>query len=176
GQGAREGLLAAFESRHVQRPRQTFRKNFGGNTVQPGKKAQVLDNFQIVVEGKFLRHVANLLAHCFRLLGYVNPRHPRPSGSGPKQAAENTYSRGFARAVGAEEAEDLATVRLEADAVHRHKGSKALGQVFDHHGWLASVHKGFVPPSALVIPAKAGIQCVDCSRGGSRTAPTKVWG
>ena len=60
--------LAAFEARHLHRPRHSLGKIFGGNAVQSGKKAEILDHLQIVVEGKFLRHVADPLANCFRLL------------------------------------------------------------------------------------------------------------
>ena len=166
GQGTRGSLLAAFQPCHVQRPGQALGKNFGGNAVQPGKKAEILDNLQVVVEGKFLRHVANLLPHCFRLLGDVNPRYPCVPGSGKEQAAEYTDGRGFARAVGAQEAEDLATMRPEADAVHRDKVSEALSQVFDHYGGFASIHIGFASPAV-----SGSLSTADTNRS-SIVAPT----
>ena len=64
-------ILLPFEIGHRERPFDPFLKLIGGHAVKSGKQAQVFDHFEIVVEREFLRHVADILAHGFRLAAHI---------------------------------------------------------------------------------------------------------
>ena len=84
--------------------------------------------------GKTSATCSQLLAHRLRAWRNIDSRHARHAGRGPEQAAQDADGGGFARTVGAKEAEDFARARLEADVVDGDKGAEPLGQVLDHDG------------------------------------------
>src|SRR5262249_54575438 len=65
------------------------------------------------------------------LPGHVGPGHPRRALAGLEQPAQHADGGGLARAVGAEDAEDLAGADVEGDVVDRPDRPETLGQPAD---------------------------------------------
>jgi hypothetical protein len=78
--------------------------------------------------------------HLFGLADRIKPRHANGAGVGRAQAFDHFEGRGFAGAVGTEDAEDLARVHGEVDAIDGGKLAVALDQASDINdrivGWL----------------------------------------
>ena len=70
--------------------------------------------------------------HRAGLAHHVVARHPGPPGRGLQQRGEHADGRGLAGPVGAEEAEDLALVHHEVDAVDRHHVAEVTHETFRH--------------------------------------------
>jgi hypothetical protein len=102
--------------------------------VDAAEEAQVLPDREVVVEAEALAHVADLPLHALGVAGDVRAEHEPGAGAGLEQAAQHPDRRGLARAVCAEEAEDLALTDRERDAVDRREGAEALGELPDLHG------------------------------------------
>ena len=69
----------------------------------------------------------------------LSPEHGHRARGGLEVAGQHLHRRGFARPVGAEEANDLAFADVERDALHGFGGAIGLGQGVDvdhrsHHG------------------------------------------
>ena len=70
-----------------------------------------------------------------RPLAHVEAGHPDGAGGGAHDAREDLDGGGLARAVGAQEAEDLARLHLKAEPVDGPEGAEILGEVVDfYHG------------------------------------------
>ena len=63
--------------------------------------------------------------------GDVQAADGRASGSWLQQTAQHPDGGGFARAVGAEEAEDLAALDVQVDMIHGDEAAEAFHQVVD---------------------------------------------
>ena len=98
------------------------------DAIDAAEEAQVLDHREVVVERELLRHVADVLAHPLGLARDVEARDGRSSAARPQEAAQHADGRRFARAVGAEEADDLAPPRLEAHVVDGDEIAEALDE------------------------------------------------
>ena len=98
----------------------------GGHAVEACEEAKVLDDFEIVVERKLLRHVADVLANGFRVAAYVEAGDLRAAGGRLEQAAQHADGGGFARAIGPEEAEDFAFGDGEIEMVDGDKIAERL--------------------------------------------------
>ena len=104
------------------------------DAVDAAEEVDVLFHGQVVVERKFLRHVADVLLDGFRLRGDVQPADRRAARSGLQQAAQHANGGGFARAVRAQESEDFAAADVEIDMIHGDEIAEALHQVVDFDG------------------------------------------
>ena len=87
--------------------------------VKGGLKPHVLARRQMRIERRLLQRRPDRLADLAPLLGDVEPAHRRPSVGGRQQGRQHQHRRRLARAVGAEEAVDLAGVDVQVDAVDR---------------------------------------------------------
>jgi hypothetical protein len=103
---------------------------------EAGSEHEVLASRHQLVEGRLLEGDAKELPDSPRLSHHVDPAHPRPAGGRSQQGREDADGRRLARAVAAEEAEDLAFIDGEADAPQRLHARRfvALGQVADLDG------------------------------------------
>jgi hypothetical protein len=90
-----------------------------GQAVQRGLQAQVLAAGQQRVERGLLEGGADRLAHVRAVADDVVAGHARRARRGRQQRREHQHGRGLARAVGTQEAVDLAGLDAEVDAVHR---------------------------------------------------------
>jgi hypothetical protein len=94
--------------------------------VQPGLGGQFLAHRHRRVDAAGLGHVADPAADAGRVADQVVPRHDGAARGGREQRGEHPQGGGLARAVGAEEAQDLARGHGQVDATHRFDGA-ALG-------------------------------------------------
>ena len=97
-------------------------------------EAQILQNRKIVIEGKFLAHVADALAHRVGIGADVNAIHPGAAAGQRQNAAQHLDDRGLAAAVGAEEAEDFARLDAQAHAIHGSDLAEFADHVFRDDG------------------------------------------
>src|SRR5438093_2740063 len=135
--------------------------------VDPAVEAQVLLDREVAIEPEGLRHVADDGLDPLGLAGDVDPAdRGRPLGR-REQAAQHADGRGLARAVGAEDAEDLAGGDVERDAVHRREVAEALGEALDLDGRVP------VRPEPRHRPAPSGAASIVASAGrpALRTPP-----
>ena len=94
-------------------------------------EAQVLVHRHVQVEGGLLGEVADLLFGVEGISQHVDACHADPSRGGGEVAREDVHGGGLTRAVGPEEADDLALADGEADVVHGAIGAVVLDQMFD---------------------------------------------
>ena len=85
--------------------------------VQRAEEPDVLLDGQRLVQRKLLRHVADAPLHLFRVAADVDAVDHGRAGCRLQQPAHHADGRRLAGAVGAEEAEDLSSPDLEADAI-----------------------------------------------------------
>ena len=136
--------------------------SFGGHAVQAGKEAQVFDDLQIVVEGKLLRHVADLLAHRF---GF-RPTSIPATGRSRKWAAAGRREFGWSwicrRRSGRGSRRSRRGWASKLMLFTATKCAKALGEIFDNHGWLFRIHEGLFPgissPTLFRPPTRKGLR------------------
>src|SRR5439155_11766819 len=126
GQAPGELAAAALEAGEGEHPPLPGLAPLGRNAIDAGKEVEVLVDRQIVVEGKLLRHVANLLAHALGAQLADLAREPHVAGTRLEQAAEHLDRRGLPRPVGAEQSVDLAVAHLEIDSLDRLEGAEPL--------------------------------------------------
>ena len=101
----------------------------GGHLEDACVQVEVLAHGQLAIQREGLRHVAHAAPH--RQVVRVD-RLSEQLGmalAGRQQASEHLHGRGLATAVGAQEAEDLATVDAQIDPVNRREVAKATGEV-----------------------------------------------
>src|SRR5205085_5616109 len=89
----------------------------------------VLVNRKIVVQGELLGHVSDALPHFLGMRGDVESVHHGASGSGRKQSAQDADSGRLARAIGAQESENVALLYFQRHIIHGHKIAEAFDQV-----------------------------------------------
>ena len=75
---------------------------------------------------------------------HVEAVHRGAPEVGVKQAAQHADGGRFPRAVGSQEAEDLALLHRQGNVIHRHEGAEGLHQVL----YLYRVHAFTVPSTA----------------------------
>jgi hypothetical protein len=98
---------------------------------QPGKPrgiGQVVPRRQIVVEADLVGQIADPSLDLERLAQRVKARHRRPPAARFGQAQQHQDRRGFSRAVGAEDPDDLAGAHREVDMIDRDDIAVPLGQ------------------------------------------------
>ena len=98
------------------------------HAVNAAEEAQILLHREIAVERKFLRHVADALAHGFRIARDVDPGDDGAAAARAQQAAKDADDGRFAGAVRAEEAHDFAARDAETHMVHGDEGAEPLDE------------------------------------------------
>ena len=102
-----------------------------GQVVEFGEDEQVLIAGERTIHGNRLRHITDGTAHIDRLGGDGETRYARRARRGWQQRGEHFDRGGFARPVGAEQAENLAGADRKGERIDRRKGAKAAGQGLD---------------------------------------------
>src|SRR5207248_5419532 len=97
-------------------------------------EAQILQNRKIVIEGKFLAHVADALAHRVGIGADVNAIHPGAAAGQRQDAAQHLDDRGLAAAVRPEESEDFARLDPQANAIHRSNLAEFADNILGDYG------------------------------------------
>src|SRR5262249_47225117 len=90
-----------------------------GNAVICGVEGEDLADTQTAVEVVGLRNDGDALLDADGICRYIETHEARGAGGGSDAGGEDANGGGLARAVGAEETEDLAPADGEGDAVHR---------------------------------------------------------
>jgi hypothetical protein len=102
--------------------------------IEAGDEFEVLADRQVLVERELLRHVADLALDAQALGADVEAEHRAFAFVGREQAAHDADGGGLARAVGAEEADDLAFRHRHRDVVDNGLVAEALDQPMDVDG------------------------------------------
>ena len=92
---------------------------------------QVLFRRQLDVDALRLEDDADIAPHQCRLARYIVAHDQGASAGGHHQGRENAEGRGFAAAVGAEQAENLGGTHLEGDASQRDSISVLVAEVLE---------------------------------------------
>ena len=101
------------------------------DAAQIAAVADVFVDGEVWIEAEGLGEVAGLRTHLAR-----RPAEDVGDAGGRfHHAGENLEGRGLARAIGADEAEDLARVDCKADAAHGLERAVALGEAASFNGW-----------------------------------------
>ena len=112
---------------------------FPRDAVDAAVEVDVLLDGEVLVEREFLAHVADVGFDLFGLGADIEAGHGARAAAGAEDAAEHADGGRLARPVRAQEAEDLALLDLEADAIDGHEVAEPLFQVVDHDGGIARV-------------------------------------
>ncbi len=118
-----------------------------GEPIGAGEEVEVLGDRQLAVERELLRHVADALARRGARRAQVDAGDAQRAAGRRQQAAEHAEGGRLAGAVGAEQAEDLAGLDLEADVVDGGEGAELAHQIADLDGVVAVVGAPCVRPS-----------------------------
>ena len=105
-----------------------------GEAVDPAEKGEVFLAGQVIVQGKALGHITDVLFDLGVFPDDVETSHLTLAAGGQEQPVEHADGGGFARPVGPQETENLPPVDLKADVVHRLKIPEMAGEIFDHDG------------------------------------------
>src|ERR1022692_4681932 len=89
------------------------------DSVEPSMMLQVFEHGEFAIDARMLKHDAELAADLDGAAGEIMAHHTRAAGLNRNQSRKNFEQRGFAAAIGTEEAEDLAACDGEADIVQR---------------------------------------------------------
>ena len=102
--------------------------------VELAGKKQVLVHRQLVVEGKFLRHIADHFLDCVALAQDIAAPDARRAVGRLENSAQHPDDGGFAGAVRAEKAENRAACDRKTDMINRGETAEALRQAvaLDH--------------------------------------------
>jgi hypothetical protein len=98
--------------------------------VGAAEEREVFAHREVAVQRELLRDVADALAGLRARMPQVDAGHAQLAAAGGQQAAEHAEGGGLARAVGAEQAEDLAAPHREAGAGHGGEIAEAAHEVF----------------------------------------------
>src|SRR5271168_2741278 len=130
---------------------------------------QVFGDGQLEVETACLKDDANLLAHLVRLARNVEALDSGAACGRRHQRGQNAKQRGLAAAVGAEQAEDLRSVKFKAEAVEGEELSIAVGQALEHNrgncgrSWDCGLRRGLTERSHGHFPVALSIITVSSS-------------
>jgi hypothetical protein len=138
GQLACQKLFLALEGGHAERPGLALGQRRAAQAVDATEEAQVLAHAEVVVQAEALAHVADPALHGLGVARDVDAQDVGAAARRRQQTAQHPDRRRLARAVGPEEAEDLAFFDRERNPVHGGKRAEALAQVpeldGDRHG------------------------------------------
>ena len=97
-------------------------------SLDPAQELQVFHHREVVVEGEFLGHVADLAPQGLGPGGDVQSQNRHFAGGRGQQAAEHADDRGLARAVGTQETVDLSMGYPKIDPVDGDDIAEVAGQ------------------------------------------------
>ena len=105
-----------------------------GDLVGDGEEVEEFPDLHPVVDAEVVGHEADDLADGHRVVDDRMARDPPFARGGAEQGGQEPDGRALARAVGADEAEDLALADRQVQVVHGHELAVTLGEVahLDH--------------------------------------------
>jgi hypothetical protein len=113
-------------------------RTFPGQALQLGAKPQILPHPHLRMQRIVLRHVADAAANLPRVRENIQARHARRAGGGRQEAGEDAHRGAFARAVRAEQADDLAAPDREGKIRYGGVARVAFGQVLNFNHQLVA--------------------------------------
>ena len=128
GQTSRELSALALEAGELEHPALARLADLARHLVDAREKVEVLVDREVVVERELLGHVAELLADVLGAQLTDLARQAHLARARFQQAAEHLDGGRLARAVGAEQAVDLAVTDLQVDALDRLEVAEGLTQ------------------------------------------------
>ena len=170
GKIARERRFAPVQAGHVEDELPPCRQPLAGEAVDSAEELDVLVDRQQLVERELLRHVADAAFDAFRILRDVDAADERGAAGRPQQAAQHADGGGLARAVGAQEAEDLARLDAEGQVVHGDEVTEAAGK--PTHVRSAAMAVRAVP--ARAAKARLGAAVTPGERAQSRASSARI--
>ena len=127
GRDQRAGLL--FHVKTAETFVDPVLKLFARDFVDSAEQLHILKDRQVVVKGEALAHVADMFLDEFRLGEDVITRDGGRTRRRQQQTAHHLDGRGLPRTVGAQKAENLTALHLEADVIHGSERSELLGKL-----------------------------------------------
>ncbi|MNR32820.1 hypothetical protein D3C85_1504420 [compost metagenome] len=115
------------QTKSVAHARNLFALFPSAQAVNAGEKAQVLLDGQVAVEGKLLRHVAQVLARFAGADFQIHIQHQRFARCRHQQAAHHFERGGFPGAVRSEQTENLPALDGKIDVICRREIPELLG-------------------------------------------------
>ena len=112
--GADEGSLFVRQSDEFEHVFDGAFALFGGDFVAGAKEVEVFGDFHVFVDAKEVGHVADEVADGVGVAGDVVAEYLGAAFAGGKEGGENAQCGGLAGAVGADEAEEVALMDLQA--------------------------------------------------------------
>ena len=108
--------------------------------VKPRNEIKVFLDGQVFVKGKFLSHVADALFDLGRFAAEIEAEAVAAAGVRLEQAAEHPQKRGFAAAIGAEEAVNLAGPHLHRNVIDDRARAEFFSDTAHVDGKFAGAH------------------------------------
>jgi hypothetical protein len=103
----------------------------GVQAAQIGHEPQVVEHQHVMVQGGRFRQVAEDFFDFQKLVLNAIVPYLNATGSGLQETGQHAQRGGLAGAVGTEQPQDLASLDVERDLVHRADIIEILGKVFD---------------------------------------------
>ena len=100
-----------------------------GNLVGHGEKVQELPDLHAVVDAEVVGHVADAAAHAQRIAADAMPVDHAVAAGGLQQRGQEADRGALARPVGTDEAEHLARLDLQGQAIDRQQVAVAFGEI-----------------------------------------------
>ena len=131
--------------------------------LQPAEHPQVLGGGQVLVNRRVLAGDADQLTDAVRFAGHVHAEYPGLPVVDGQQGGEHPQGRRLPRAIGAEDAEDLALAYLKVDSVDRTELAEGLDQAggvngccscHSENGRQPRLHRGYTAVSRTAWPRK----------------------
>lgn len=124
--GGLAGMAAEIED--IGHQLDAFAPALPAKAIDAGEEFEVLRDRQIAIKREFLRHVAELVAGFGGIAAKIETGDATFAAGWFQQAAEHLEGGGFASAVRAEQAEDLAAANIKADIVGSGEIAEAFGE------------------------------------------------
>ena len=105
----------------------------GGDLVARTEEIQVLGHLHVLVHAEEVRHVTNDVAHRVGLLDDIMPHHPGRARRGREKGRQNPQRGGLARAVGADEPEQIPAVHRQVQRAQRRHVAVSARQTVGLH-------------------------------------------
>ena len=99
------------------------------HTVNASVQAQVLPYFQVLVQGEFLTHIADIALYLFGFPVYIETCHCSFAFRRTAQSAKHSHSCGLPGSVGTKKTEDFSFPYVECNMIDCRKIAKHLGKV-----------------------------------------------
>ena len=122
-------MLPAFQTELPEQFGNAIMQSLPSQTIYTAEKFQILSYVKTAVQGKFLRHIPEMLACLCPGLAQIHPGHPQHAAACGQKTAQHAEGCGLSRSVRAEQAEKFPPAHAETGVVHRNKVSETAHQI-----------------------------------------------